>query len=291
MDDYSNTIVFTDWYQVVINKDKSYEMPVPKFLKALEKELISTDYNVFFNEEKKKFIISFKGNDYDVIFNKDEEESLLSGQYSPLILKLLWLSKLEKKYNDERAIQEVRRAKIEAFIKSNYEYMETVEDYELYLEFLKDQLTKAEKQEEKNAINTKIANIIPIISKMKKEEVRRVENPLDLQLHINRFIHNDLKQIEELDDENRKALANEIKGIILDYRSRVELYNQKKKDGLFLGNPLLPMDILGRIIDVEFKIKKAMKSGKLSSYVKDSLSSLEEKLNAIINEEPQKSKR
>ena len=288
MENYNNTIVFTDWYQVQINGSDSFEISVPKFLKELEKGLNSKAYNVFFNEDNKKFIITYKGHDYDVIFNRDEEESLLSGQYSPLIIKLLWLTKLEKKYNDERAIQAVREAKIESFENSNYENLETVEDYELYLEFLKNKLNKATSQEEKNAINTKITIILQMINEMKKDENKRQNNQEDLEMHINRFIYSDLKQIEELDDENRISLANEIKGIILDYRKRVEAYNQKKKSGLFLGNPLLPKDILGRLIDVEFKIKTAIKTSKISSYVTDSLSGLEERLNSIINDEPQK---
>ena len=51
----NNQIAFTDWYMVIVStKDDSIEMPVPKFLKALEKKYKSDKFNVLYNEDTKK---------------------------------------------------------------------------------------------------------------------------------------------------------------------------------------------------------------------------------------------
>lgn len=280
----SNQVVFTDWYMVSINDDNNrYEIPVPKFLKELEKKLESKSYNVFFDNEKKVFYITYCGVDYDVILNNKEQNSLLSNNYSPLVLKLLWLASLEKKYNDEAALQNVRKAKIEAIIKSNYEDMESLEDYELFLDYLKSSLKNAKTIEEKNTINTKIANIVKTINEMKKEEKQKEENPLNLQLYINRYIYDILKQVNKLDEKDRKKVAAELRKILVDFKKIVDDYNKKKDTGLFIGNPMLPMDILERIIDVEFELKTLLKSKDLSNYIDSELGDIEEELNSVIH--------
>ena len=272
----SNKIVFTDWYTVsIISNDREIELPVPKFLKELEKELKGKDYNVFFNSSNNKFIITYDGVDYDVIFNQTEQKNILSHNYSPLVLKLLYLATKEKKYNDEEALQAVRKKKVEVMDDSNYEVIETVEDYELYLDYLKANLKKVKNNSEKNVINTKIANIVQIIDKMKKEKKQQEENPLNLQMHINRFVYDILKDIDKLDETNRKKIAGELKKILLDFKKMVDDYNKKKANGLFLGDPMVPMEILERIIDVEFKIKDLLRNNEIVNLVNSEFSDTE----------------
>ena len=279
-----NIVVFTDWYSVIVNTDNvSKEIAIPKFLRELEKKLESKEYNVFYNEKQKKFYITYEGIDYSVIFNNDEQKSLESNDYTPLILKLFWLTSLEKKYNDEKAFQTARKEKINSINNSNYEDIETIEDYELYLDYLKELLKKAKTQEEKNAINTKIVNIVQIVSKMKKEVKEKEENPLNLQMYINKTIYNVLKQVDKLNNEEKKEITSELRTIIVDFKKQVDDYNKKKNSGLFFGNPMVPMDILERIIDVEYKVKSLLKSKEISIFVDESLSGLESELNSIVH--------
>ncbi len=280
----NNQIVFTDWYTASINNDSEhYEIPVPKFLKELEKKLESTDYNVFYEENQKRFYITYCGVDYNVLLNKGEQLKLSSGEFSPLILKLFWLAKLEKKYNDEKALQEVRIAKIKAIEESDYEDLDTLEDHELYLEYLENSLKKAKTSKEKNAINTKIAYIVPKIRELKKNEKQQQDNPLNLQLYINRFIYNILAQIEQLDEAERTKMAAKLKKILLDFKKIVDDYNKKKDTGLFIGNPLLPMEILERIIDVEFELKSLLKMKSLGDFVDEELGDVEAELRSVIS--------
>ncbi len=288
----NNKIVFTDWYEVIIIlEDKKIEVPVPKFLKELDRGLSKEEYSISFYDDKKEFFITYKGTEYKVILNQTEQEKLESEEYSPLIIKLLLLTSKEKEINDEQALQAVRKTKIDAIIRSNYEDLETVEDYELLLEYLQLALKKSKTPEEKNVNNTKIANVVQIITSMKQEEKEKKENPLNLQMYINKFIYNDLAQVEQLDPKNRGALAQELKKIIIDFRKQVEDYNKKKESGLFLGNPMVPMNILERIIDVEFKIKSVLKSNALSSFVSEQLSELRSELQSIIKSDSGKGKK
>lgn len=288
----NNKIVFTDWYEVIINSNKGKtEIPVPRFLRELDRRLEKEDFSISFYEDNKEIFIIYDGIEYKVILNRTEQEKLESGEYSPLILKLLWLASKEKRYNDEQALQAVRKTKIEAIIKSNYEDLETVEDYELLLEYLQLALKKSKTPEEKNANNTKIANVVQIIKSMKQEEEEKKENPLNLKMYINKFIYNALGQVEQLDPKNRGVLAQELKKIIIDFKKQVEDYNKKKEAGLFLGNPMVPMNILERIIDVEFKIKSILKSNSVSSFVSSQLSGLKSELNAIVNNDSCKGKK
>lgn len=283
----NNQMVFTDWYKVTICSSRGYvekEIPVPKFLKELEKNLKSLEYNIVFDEDINKFMITYDGVDYDVILNNTEQKCLETKQYSPLILKLLWLATLDKKYTDEIELQKYREERINSIIKSNYEDMVTLEDHELYLEYLNASLKKTKQEDERNTINTKIAAIIPIIDKLRKEESQKVKNPLNLRLYINRFIYDALKQIDELDDEDRIALAGELKLILIDFKKIVDEYNAKKDKGLVIGDPMLPSSILERIIDLEFKIKNVVKKENISSYVENELGDLEKELRSKVED-------
>ena len=110
-------------------------------------------------------------------------------------------------------------------------------------------------------------------------------------MYINKFIYNALGQVEQLDPKNRGVLAQELKRIIIDFKKQVEDYNKKKESGLFLWNPMVPMNILERIIDVEFKIKSILKSNSISSFVSSQLSGLKSELNAIVNNDSCKGKK
>ncbi len=285
----NNQIVFTDWYTVIlILNGKKYEMPIPKFLKELDKKIDSREYNVFFSEKQRQFSITYDGVDCSVVLNKNEQDSLLSGDYSPLILKLLLLASKEKEYNDEAAIQAVRKAKIEAFIRSNYADMETLEDHELYLDYLKVSLKKKKNANEKVIINTKIANLVKIIEKLKKEEKEKKENPLSLSLHINKIIFNLLKDLDKLDEKDRISLSIKLKQIILDYEKIVDDYNKKKDMGLLIGNPLLPFSILERIIDIESEIKTLQKKRISIDESVSFFDNLETELKSIIDSDDKK---
>ena len=285
----NNQIVFTEWYTAIINSyDERRELPTPKFLKGLESKLESTEHNVFYDKDEKKFIITYAGKDYDVVLNSNDQQCLLNEEYSPLILKLLWLASKEKQYNDEAALQRVRQQKINTYVKSNYEALETIEDYELYLDYLKVSLKKAKTMEEKNTINTKIATIVQILKEMRKKQDNQIYNPLNLELHINRFIYNIIKKLNNLSDKDRQEIAIELKRILLDYKKIVDDYHQKKDNGLIIGNPLMPTEILERIVDVEFKVESLLKSNKITSLVDLELSDVVSELNSLVNSRSKK---
>ena len=288
-DNSNNRVVFTDWYTVIISQGAKYfEIPIPKFLKELEKKLDSKEYNVFYNEKQKMFSITYDSVDYNVVLNKNEQGSLLSGEYSPLILKLLLLASKEKEYNDEAKIQAVRKAKIDAFIRSNYADMETLEDHELYLDYLKVSLKNTKNADEKVIINTKIANLVKIIEKLKKERKEQNENPLNLRLHINKMIFKILDDVDKLDEKDQIAISIKLKQIILDYEKIIDDYNKKKDMGLLLGNPLIPFDILERIIEIEFEIKTFQKNKKSSDESSSFFDDLERELKSIIDSDDRK---
>ena len=276
-----NRLVFTDWYTVIINNYN--EVPLSKFLRELEKKLKTKEYNVYYDENTMKFIITYNGIDYEVILPINSQKSLNSKQYTPLVLKLLLLATNEEIYSDIANKQAVRETKIKEMNDSFYEDIETIEDYELYLDYLKKALTKAKTVEEKNTINTKIASIVNIINNMKKEEKQRKENPLNLQLHINRFIYNIIKELDKINEKDRKIIGVELKKIILDYYKIVKKYNSRKDTDLIVGNPIIPMEILSRIIIVEEKVASILKKQDTREIVYVELKDIEDDLNSIIN--------
>ena len=273
-------IVFTDWYTVIIGNDS--EIAVTKFLKELEKKIESKNYNVFYDD--KKFIITYNGIDYNVILPFESEKSLQSTEYTSLTMTLLFLASREKKINSERELQEVRKVKIEAIDDSSYENIESLEDYELYLEYLKKRINSAKTKEERNAINVKIASIIRIISDKKESEKQKIQNPLDLQMHIYRFIYNLLDKVKLLDLSNRKKIIQELKEILNDFHNRVKKYYERKDNDLIIGNPMVPMDILDRIVNLEFIVKQELEECKRNNIVNSEITKIEDELDDIIND-------
>ena len=283
---WKNQIVFTDWYTVNVCTAKTNdikEIPVPKFLRELERNLKGMDYNITFDEESNEFDITYKGKNYEVVLNKDDQISLVTNEYSALVLKLRWLTSLDKKYTDEFELIKYREERLKQIIESNYEDMKTLEDYEILLGFLNQSLKKVKTEEEKNTINTKISAILPTIDELRKEEKEKKENPLSLRLHLNRFIYNALGKIDALNDEDRVALAGELKKILIDFKQIVDDYNKNKDDGLVIGDPMFPSSILQRIIDIEFKIKSVVKKDNIVAIVDDELGDIENELRAVVD--------
>ena len=120
----NNQIAFTDWYMVIVStKDDSIEMPVPKFLKALEKKYKSDKFNVLYNEDTKKFAITYNGEDFSVEFNSEEKRNLESGEYSPLLVKLMFLATQEKIYNDIQQERERKKQRLNEILNFSYDDM------------------------------------------------------------------------------------------------------------------------------------------------------------------------
>ena len=276
----NNQIAFTDWYMVIISTDKdSIEMPVPKFLKALEKKYKSDQFNVLYNEDTKEFAITFNGEDFNVEFNSEEKRNLESDNYSPLLVKLRFLASQEKIYNDAQKEEERKKQRLTEILNSNYDDMKTAEDYELLLFYLENYSSKKAKTEkDRNTVNTMIAHIIPKLNELRKEEENKITNPLNLRMHINKFIYNLLMQARQISNDTvRKNIVNEIRKIIADFRKIVNNYNRNiNNPNLYVGNPLLPMQILDRINEIEFEIRNILKNDHLSLFVDNEFNSLKE---------------
>ena len=273
----NNQIAFTDWYMVIVStKDDSIEMPVPKFLKALEKKYKSDKFNIIYNEDTKEFAITYNGEDFSVEFNSEEKRNLESGEYSPLLVKLMFLATQEKIYNDIQQERERKKQRLNEILNSSYDDMKTVEDYELLLDYLENKkYREAKTEKERNTVNTMVAHIIPKLNELKKQEESKITNPLNLRMHINKFIYDLLTQTKQVSDDNvRVNLVNRIKKIIADYRKIVDDYNRNGNNVLYVGNPLLPMQILDRINEIQFELINILKDHRLSIFVDGEFNSL-----------------
>lgn len=276
-----NRLVFTDWYTVIFNGNR--EVPLSRFFRELEGKLKTKEYNVYYDENTMIFIITYNGTDYEVLLPINSQKSLKTKEYTPLVLKLILLARNEEIYSDIANKEAVRETKIKEINDSFYEDIETIEDYELYLDYLKKSLSKAKTEEEKHTINTKIASIINIVNNMKKEEKQKRENPLNLQLHINRFIYNIIKQLDKINEKDRKMIGIELKKIILEYYKIIKKFNSRKDTDLVVGNPVIPMEILSRIIDLEALVDTILKKQDTKETVSSELKGIEDDLHSIIN--------
>jgi hypothetical protein len=261
-------IVFTDWRTVKLNSVE--EIRLSTFLKKLDRNYKNDNYSVYYYEGEKKFIITYNGYDYEVILPTKSKEKLLNGEYTPLVYKLLYLSLIEKEYKRQKEMKEANEEKLSRIKDSFYEELESLDDYRLYLDSLERDYKKAKTKDERDVINTKKDYVCEKIKELQREESQKENNPLNLRFHVNRFIYNLLSQARLLNDKERVRVGNILKGIILDYKKNVsEYYSDDNK--LKLGNPLLSLDILGRIVDVEFLVEKLMAKYKVSSVINPQL--------------------
>ena len=273
-------IVFTDWNTVII--DDRLEISSNKFLNILEKNIKTHEYNVFYDNNT--FLITYQGIDYEVILPPSSEKSLESKEYTPLVLKLLLLSFVEKRYNDEENLENVKKVKVSEMDDSFYEDINEEEDYILYLDFLKKRLSTVKTPEEKRVINTKIAKIAQKIEEMQMDTRKKLLNPLNLQNYMYRFIYDLLKKTELLDYNNRKVLAGKIRKILEEYKVELDKYIiKRKKQQLVIGNPLLSMSTLDKIIDIEFLIDEIKKKNNLQDKINIETKKIEDELNEIID--------
>ena len=281
---------FTEKGTVIYSTPKGVvEKPGSRIFKELEKKYKKETHNVFFDEENNKFTITVDGINYDVVLPEESQRSLLPSNsgptYSPLVLKLLYLSMIEQQYNDYVRNLEVRKAKIKEMDDSFYENMKTLEDHEIYAEYLEEKYKKAKTKEERDLINTKLANIYEYIKVLRKQEREEDNNPLNLKLHINRFIYELLDKAKLLDDSKRIKVANLLRKIVLEYQRIVKDYN-RSGNSLKLGNPLISLEILGKIVDVEFLVAKYLSEKKTNDYIDSRMGNVIESLEQnIIPEE------
>jgi hypothetical protein len=277
---------FTEKGTVIYSTPKGVvEKPGSRFFKELERKYKKDSHNVIFDEENNKFTITIDGIDYDVVLPEESQRSLIPSNsgptYSPLVLKLLYLSMIEEQYNDYTRAIEVRNAKIKEMDDSFYENMQTLEDHEIYAEYLEAKYKKAKTKEERDLINTKLANLYEYIKELRRKEKQETENPLNLKLHINRFIINLLEKAKQLDDARRLKIANLLKKIVSEYQRIVNEYNQSG-NSLKLGNPLVSLEILGKIVDVEFLLASYLKEKQASDYVESRMGNIVEQLDQEI---------
>ena len=234
---------FTEKGTVIYSTPKGViEKTGSRFFKELERNYKKDSHNVIFDEENNKFTITIDGINYDVVLPEESQRSLIPSNsgptYSPLVLKLLYLSMIEQQYNDYVRALEVRNAKIKEMDDSFYENMKTLEDHEIYAEYLEAKYKKAKTKEERDLINTKLANLYEYIKVLRQKEKQENENPLNLKLHINRFIYDLLDKAKLLDDSKRIKVANLLRKIVLEYQRIVKEYN-RSGNSLKLGNPLI----------------------------------------------------
>ena len=277
---------FTEKGTVIYSTPKGViEKTGSRFFKELERNYKKDSHNVIFDEENNKFTITIDGFDYDVVLPEESQRSLIPSNsgptYSPLVLKLLYLSMIEQQYNDYTRALEVRNAKIKEMDDSFYENMKTLEDHEIYAEYLEAKYKKAKTKEERDLINTKLANLYEYIKVLRQKEKQENENPLNLKLHINRFIYDLLDKAKLLDDSKRIKVANLLRKIVLEYQRIVKEYN-RSGNSLKLGNPLISLEILGKIVDVEFLVAKYLSEKKTNDYIDSRMGNVIESLEQNI---------
>jgi hypothetical protein len=262
-------IVFTDWRTVIIENVNRREIPEGKFLRYLNRVIKENNCGIKYYSNEKSFVITLYGVDHEVILPLDSQNSLNSKKHTPLVNKLLLISAASKKYNDEYLANEVKRIKIQEIEDSMYEKIETEEDYNLYLDYLKQLLKKAKTKMDKTTINAKILRISELL-----------RNPLNFKLHINRFIYNITKDMKLLDDNDKKEIRDKLLSILNDYFA---ILNRQNDDNemLVLGSSTLPMNILYRINEVEENVASLLRK-KQKNNNSDGLEDVRDNLNSII---------
>ena len=273
---FQREIKFTDKGTVIFSTAReTIEKPASKFLHEVERKYQKDGYGVYFDKETNKFTMTFNGLDYAVILPKESEDSLTprnnGPKYTPLVLRLLYMSMIEEQYNKYLNAIAVRKAKINEINDSFYNTMETLEDHELYLDYLDNEYNNAKTKEARELISTKMANLAPIVQELKKKRIQEKNNPLNLKYHINRFVMELLNKAKQLDDKKCLKIADMLRKIVLEYRDKVFAFNKKSKNELSLGNPLVSLEILGKIVDVEFLLAKYLKEKQASEFVESKM--------------------
>lgn len=72
----------------VCSSDKTIDMLTNKFLKKLEKNYQSSDYNVSYNEKDNNFDITYNGIEYILKLDSDTMKNYLEGKYNDITLRL-----------------------------------------------------------------------------------------------------------------------------------------------------------------------------------------------------------
>ena len=247
----SDTIVFTYWESVIYGKE---EIPVQELLNKIDESLNVYSnvryFGVYYNEKEKKYFIKIDGQKYEAVFQDEVKEIINNGGNNTLTLRLNLLANKTKQMEDETAIKETRKEIIERIDKSNYEEIETPENYQIYLEYLEDKLSTAKTNEEKRLIDTKMANIIRILGDIRKSNTPIVTNPLELKYDIVSYLKDILDKCNLLERKDQIFVAKEVKKIILEYK---KLQNDIAK-GKNKENNILPVEILDKINELEQKI-------------------------------------
>ena len=249
-------IVFTDWDRVVTTNGESVEEKTSVFLNHLEKNIIKDGYGIYLNTCDLSFVIRLNNVDYNVILPQESQNSLINGEYTPLVVVLLSLVAISKKYREQKANNQVIETKMDAIIDSYYENFEDLEDYERYLMFLNKSLEKEHDKDKRKVIETKIGALNEIIFEERNKIESQALNPLGLRNHTNRLIHNLIRDSKKLLPNDQLIVNERIRKILVDYKRIGKRYFKKKKNELLLGNPLLSIEILKQIVEVEELIKK-----------------------------------
>ena len=249
-------IVFTDWDRVVTTNGESVEEKTSVFLNHLEKNIIKDGYGIYLNTCDLSFVIRLNNVDYNVLLPQESQNSLINGEYTPLVVVLLSLVAISKKYREQKANNQVIETKMDAIIDSYYENFEDLEDYERYLMFLNKSLEKEHDKDKRKVIETKIGALNEIIFEERNKIESQALNPLGLRNHTNRLIHNLIRDSKKLLPNDQLIVNERIRKILVDYKRIGKRYFKKKKNELLLGNPLLSIEILKQIVEVEELIKK-----------------------------------
>lgn len=244
--------VFTYWDTVIYGNT---ELPVQELFNTIDDSLSKHDtkyYGVYFDEKEKQFIIKIDTIKYLAVFQDEVNEMINEGGNNSLTLRLLLLANKTKQMQDEIAIKTTRESIIDKINSSNYEEIETPENYQIYLEYLEEQLAKAETDAEKRLIDTKMANIIKILGDIRKSDTQLITNPLELKYDIVGYLNEILGKCKLLERKDQITVAKEVKRIIIEYKKlQNNIAKGKNKDK---DNNVLPIAILDQISQLEQKV-------------------------------------
>ena len=115
----------------VCSSDKTIDMLTNKFLKKLEKNYQSSDYNVSYNEKDNNFDITYNGIEYILKLDSDTMKNYLEGKYNDITLRLkkITMAELDLKKRKEEELK-LKKAEEEAAIEREKIVKKIIEEAE-----------------------------------------------------------------------------------------------------------------------------------------------------------------
>ena len=239
-------IVFTDWNVVVkIDDDKNECWKTSDYLEGLLYKINGSTYSVFYGPNKRQFIITEDGLNYKVVLPPNDQNELSARKYSSLVSCLLYLSTIDKRFDESNYLKAYKIGRIERLDDATSYEDFSVSELEFYKDILRKRLNEEKYKEDTDDIRVKISDIVIIIENKKKED--------NSCSKIFETIHNLVEESKKLDVNDQNIVLDRAETILNSYSE----YKKEKSDVLLNGEQL-PENIVNQLRELKLFINRPL---------------------------------